>query len=101
MPSKLFTYALTGKPILACLHENSQANAYFERTPELGYLMHFDGDSRRGDEDRVVRQYLHDVADHRTTDRSAAIAQYLSPSAARRHAEFFETCVGRPAEQRA
>ncbi|MGZ5581624.1 MAG: glycosyltransferase [Usitatibacter sp.] len=92
MPSKLFTYALTGKPILACLHADSRSGEYFERDRGLGYLMRFDRD-RSPDDGLALRRFLRDVADHRVTDRSAAIEEYLSLAAARRHAEFFDACI--------
>jgi glycosyltransferase involved in cell wall biosynthesis len=99
MPSKLFTYALTGKPILACLHADSRSGEYFGAIPGLGYLMRFDDNGSHSDGD-ALRQFLRDVAEHRTIDRSAAIAQYLSPAAARRHAEFFDACIS-PLEKQA
>lgn len=36
MPSKLFLYALTGKPLLACMKWTSQVNSVFREFPDLG-----------------------------------------------------------------
>lgn len=95
MPSKLFSYALTGKPMLACLHPRSQANRYFAEVEGLGHLVHFAGDDGRtdaSDESRML-SFLDDAANRRVTDRTAAMRHYLSPGAARRHAGLFEACL--------
>ena len=94
MPSKLFTYALTGKPLLACLHDDSQANLYFHELPGLGRLIHFDdGSADESAEDGQVRAFLDDLASGRHFNRAPEIEPYLSAAAARKHAEFFETCL--------
>ncbi|MCC6212795.1 MAG: glycosyltransferase [Burkholderiales bacterium] len=95
MPSKLFTYALTGKPLLACLHRESQANRYFQEIPGLGYLLHF------GEEDAVeiesavqtMERFLVEVANRVTHDRCKYLVEYLSPAGARRHADLFDACL--------
>jgi hypothetical protein len=97
MPSKLFLYALTGKPLLACLHPQSQADRYFREIDGLGELVHFDrgdGSTDASDGTRVV-QFLEDAGRRRVTDRSVAIEGFLSSGAARRHAALFEACVER------
>jgi len=92
MPSKLFTYSLTGKPLLVCLHRNSQANLYFEKTPGIGHLIHFGGQPKEDEErDREnVRNFLSEVSERKSFDRRAILEPYLSLAAARRHAECFE-----------
>jgi hypothetical protein len=94
MPSKLFTYALTGKPLLASLHRDSQANAYFTALPTLGRLVHFGTDGADDPvEDAEVVAFLEDVISGTQTDRAKAIDRYLSESMARHHATLFEACL--------
>jgi glycosyltransferase involved in cell wall biosynthesis len=90
MPSKLFLYALSGKPLLACLHQHSQANRYFKELPGLGHLIHFNGNEAAADELQSVRLFLEEVAERRTFDRDDLLNDYLSSASARRHAQFFE-----------
>src|SRR5262249_18100649 len=94
MPSKLFTYALTGKPLLACLHRDSQGNRYFREIPGLGRLIHFGADAAQEfSEDAEVHLFVTEMAIGRRFNRTAEISPYLSPAAARRHAELFEACL--------
>jgi hypothetical protein len=95
MPSKLFTYVLARKPMLACLHARSQANRYFEQCPDLGYVLHFeDGTSGvRQSGDPEMEAFLQAASAGFEKDRSAEIAGFLSPNAARRHADLFEACL--------
>lgn len=95
MPSKLFIYALTGKPLLACLHPESQANRYFREVSGLGHLIHFGPRDapEREDDDAVMRRFLEQAAQRAVIDRTDLLAPYLSPAAARRHARLFEACI--------
>lgn len=93
MPSKLFTYALTGKPLLVCLHKNSQANQYFDRAGSLGHLIHFSGESKAEADEKEMRQFLQEVKDRRRFDRRECMAMHLSESAAKRHAKLFERVI--------
>ena len=43
MPSKLFSYALSGKPLLVSLHRDSPAFAQCQAIPELAHVLWFDG----------------------------------------------------------
>ncbi len=90
MPSKLFTYALTGKPLLVCLHKESHANRYFNAVSPLGNLIHFSdgGADKAGLND--VRDFLCAVKDHRKYARREFIEEHLAPAMAQRHAELFE-----------
>jgi glycosyltransferase involved in cell wall biosynthesis len=90
MPSKLFLYALTGKPLLTCLHQHSQANCYFKELTGLGHLIHFDGKDTPTDELETVRLFLREVMERQTFNRQNLLTDYLSPAVARRHIEFFE-----------
>jgi hypothetical protein len=95
MPSKLFTYGLTGKPLLVSLHRDSQANRYFQEMPGLGHLVHFDGDRERVShmEDREIEVFLSEIGAGQRFDRKHEIEPYLSPAAARQHARFFERVI--------
>jgi glycosyltransferase involved in cell wall biosynthesis len=93
MPSKLFSYALTGKPLLVCLHQNSTANCYFDQLRGLGHLIHF-GSSSDKNELEEMKSFLSEVKNHALLDRRKLLEPYLSPMAARRHAALFERCLG-------
>ena len=94
MPSKLFTYALTGKPLLVSLHARSQANGYFSEMPTLGRLIHFDGSPNSTIEtDTMVECFVDDLVHERHFEREREISPYLSSAAAQRHADFFERCL--------
>jgi hypothetical protein len=97
MPSKLFTYSLSGKPLLVCLHHLSQACSYFEQNPEVGHLIRFGDPSESAfKRDReVFRRYLREVLERRTFDRRYSLQPYLSPAAAERHAELFHSIVAK------
>lgn len=94
MPSKLFTYAFTGKPLLACLHHKSQANDYFATFPDLGTLIHFGGSDRSHEaEDKQLIAFLHDLMCRRHFERSGVEHQYSAASMAAQHAGHFERCL--------
>lgn len=92
MPSKLFGYASTNKPLLVCLHAKSQANSYFDQMPRLGELIHFGGIHRPAAYDRIIT-FLDAVRNGKSFDRSEELNPYLSPAAARQHAELFVRCL--------
>jgi glycosyltransferase involved in cell wall biosynthesis len=94
MPSKLFLYALTGKPLLACLHARSQVNDYFQCFPELGTLIHFDGPAAaEAVEDALLHEFLQQVAAQQTFPRETVRAEFSADAMARRHADLFEKCL--------
>lgn len=93
MPSKLFTYALTGKPLLACLHNASQADRYFEELPGLGHLIHFGNDSPEEPDAREVNLFMREVAQGVEFNRRQMVAPYMSEGLARRHAKLFDKCT--------
>lgn len=94
MPSKLFTYALTGKPLLCCFHHDSQAKRYFYEMPELGRLILFGGEETvRLDEDAIMSAFVNDVVTRQLFERKEVLNNYLSPMLAQRHAEFYECCL--------
>lgn len=95
MPSKLFSYALSGKPLLAVLHREGPAFAQFRRFPALGHALWFgaDGDMPLEDAVDVMRAFLHEVVSRQSFDRAGDIEPFLAPAMARRHCELFEACL--------
>ena len=94
MPSKLFLYALTGKPLLACMHARSQVNDYFQRLPELGTLIHFDGPAENeATEDALLLNFLRQAAERKTFARENIRAEFSAAAMARQHAELFDKIV--------
>jgi len=95
MPSKLFTYSLTGKPLMVCLHAQSQAKQYFGGTPDIGTLIEFGETSKQSCERNLeaMASFLEDASKRVILDRSKILAPYLSPAAALRHAELFNRCL--------
>jgi hypothetical protein len=92
-PSKLFTYAFSGKPLLACLHDESQARSYFERFPGLGELICFREEGPLPGELERVEKFVEDVRTRVRYNRASAMAEELSESSAQRHVEFFESLL--------
>jgi hypothetical protein len=95
MPSKLFTYALSGKPLLASLRQDGPGFAQFQSTPELGHALWF----RQSDEMpvseavKIVGAFLYDVTARKTFDRQANLERFLAPAMARQHIKLFEACL--------
>lgn len=94
-PSKLFLYGLSGKPILACMRHGSVVDEYFGRVPSLGRLIHFSPESQdeSADDLTLMLAFLQDVLQGRTIDRSSMLAEWLAPAMARRHSDFFASCL--------
>jgi glycosyltransferase involved in cell wall biosynthesis len=99
MPSKLFLYAMTGKPLLASMHKESQVNDYFKRFPELGAIIHFAGSAEREvAEDKVLLEFLKQAADCKTFTRENIRTEFSAAAMARRHVELFERCISKKTE---
>jgi hypothetical protein len=95
MPSKLFTYAYSGKPILASLHRGSPALSAFREPPGIGQALWF-GDQEEmpvADAANIVGTFLEEVSGRQQFDRRAWLEPYTAASMARRHAEVFEACL--------
>lgn len=100
VPSKLFTCALSGKPLLACFRDDSPAIALFDRMPALGNLMTFpEAGGRQPDTGAdVMRRFLTQIDRGERFDRQDLLADYLAPAMARRHVALFERiCAEEPA----
>jgi glycosyltransferase involved in cell wall biosynthesis len=95
MPSKLFLYAASGKPLLALLQRDSAAFSAFQQDPRLGHAVWF-GDNDElpiADVAGTVDAFLKDVVARRTHDRGAALAGHEAAAMAQRHVELFEACL--------
>jgi hypothetical protein len=92
MPSKLFPYALSGKPLLASLRKESPAYRTLRDAPALGELVWFDDSAEMPLEEAcgVVSAFLESAANARTFDRSLILEPFLAPAMARRHAALFD-----------
>jgi hypothetical protein len=97
MPSKLFTYALTNKPILVCLRDDSPALRFFDEMPGLGHHISFSNKSKDPGEPNLeaLRGFLREVVEKVKHDRHEDLAGYLAPAMARRHARLFERAIAR------
>jgi len=95
MPSKLFNYALSGKPLLASLRRDGPAFSQFQDRPSLGHALWFDQSSEMtvADTVKVTNAFLAEVVARRSFDRRATLEPYLASAMARRHAELFQICL--------
>jgi glycosyltransferase involved in cell wall biosynthesis len=95
MPSKLATYAYSGKPLLACLHRDGPALAMLRAQPALGHALWFSQtqDMPLADAAAVVAAYLEEVRSCRSFARQAELAPHTAATMAARHAQLFETCL--------
>jgi len=95
MPSKLFTYALSGKPLLASLRRDSAAFARYRESPGLGHALWFDGsgDMPLEEATEVARAFIEEADAGKRFDRRAILEPWLAPAMARRHSELFDLCV--------
>jgi glycosyltransferase involved in cell wall biosynthesis len=97
MPSKLFLYASTGKPLLASMRHDSQVNGYFAKYGDLGRLMSFGATTsaeRRNDE--ALRLFLQDMAEGKRFARTEARRDFSAKRMAEQHAELFEKVAAPP-----
>ena len=92
VPSKLFTYALSGKPLLASFRSGSAASRLFEQMPGIGHLLSFESIDGPPTETNIsiARSFLGDVLDHRRFNRRILIDSVLAPAMAAKHAALFE-----------
>jgi hypothetical protein len=95
MPSKLATYAYSGKPLLACLHRDGPAFAMLHENPALGHVLWFSQTQEMplADAVAVVAAYLEEVGSGRTFARQAELAPHTAAAMAARHAQLFESCL--------
>ena len=94
MPSKLATYAYSGKPLLACLHRDGPAFAMLREEPALGHVLWFSQTQEMplADAVAVLAAYFEEVGSGRTFARQAELAAHTAAAMAARHAQLFEAC---------
>ncbi len=100
MPSKLFTYAFSGKPLLAAVRRDGPAFAAMSVSLALGSALWFEPNREIPTDEGVaeLRKFLLAGARHELTDRRRILEPYLANSMARRHGELFAACcAGSPA----
>ena len=95
MPSKLFGYALSGKPLLATLHREGPAFSMFQSIRDLGHALWIgqNVDMPLEEAMNVLETFLREVVARKIFDRCMNITPYLTPAMARRHRELFEACL--------
>jgi hypothetical protein len=97
MPSKLFSYALSGKPLLSSLRADGPAFAQFQDTQGLGHVLWFNESDEMplADAVNVVKHFLEEVTARRIFDRRSILEPFLAAAMARRHVNLFEACLQR------
>jgi hypothetical protein len=95
MPSKLFSYALSGKPLLAVLHRDGPAYQILHGNRDLGQAVWFEPDRGMPSTEtaKIIERFLHQCRSRRRFDRRASIQPFLAPTMAARHAKLFEECL--------
>jgi glycosyltransferase involved in cell wall biosynthesis len=92
MPSKLFMYACSGKPLLAVLRNDGPACAEFLRNPALGHALWFgqSGDMPLNAAAEVLERFLTEVSRCQSFDR-VVLEPFLARDMACRHMELFDS----------
>jgi glycosyltransferase involved in cell wall biosynthesis len=93
MPSKLFMYACSGKPLLAVLRNDGPACAEFLRNPTLGHALWFgqSGDMPLNAAADVLERFLGEVSRCQSFDRTIVLEPFLARDMAYRHMELFDS----------
>jgi hypothetical protein len=102
MPSKLFSYALSGKPLLLSVHREGPAYAKLGGNPNLGRAVWF-AQSEEMPVDQAaeaVRAFLREVVARRSFDRRSELEPFFARSMALQHAALFDACLGFPSRER-
>lgn len=95
MPSKLFSYSRSGKPLLASLVSGSQALNYFQNTPDIGHVVTF-GDLIKNDKsDLMIKVFLEEVLQEKDFKRKEIPKKYSDLAMAKKHVANFEKVIAR------
>ncbi|MEO8276032.1 MAG: glycosyltransferase [Thermoanaerobaculia bacterium] len=97
VPSKLFLYALSGKPLLACLRSGTTVDGYFASMPAMGRCIHFGskGEAVEAMDQDEVEGFLVEASNRVSFDRRRALDSHSAAHMAALHAELFESCLGK------
>ena len=98
MPSKLFTFALSGRPLLGCFHSGSPPAQCLQRDPGLGHLIQFNRSNpaveKSSGNEQVMRNFLTNVRKRVRVDRTDLLKPHLSGAMAKEHAQLFDAIAG-------
>lgn len=96
IPSKLYTYALSGRPLLGILRQPSSGYCAFTHGSGLGHLVSFGDESAPAEAGaKALRRFLDEVFAGASVDRKDIIREHLAPAMARRHVELFDACTAK------
>ncbi|MCC6212376.1 MAG: glycosyltransferase [Burkholderiales bacterium] len=94
MPSKLYTYALSGKPLLGIFLSGSVASNALRESPGLGHVMTFDeGSDTKRESAQALLAFLGEVSIRTRFERRTLLLNHLAPAMAHRHAQLFDACI--------
>jgi hypothetical protein len=95
MPSKLFNYVLSGKPLLAALRMGSAAFVLFRNSANLGHFLEFGNAEELTsiESTKTLKKFIHEVVARKSFDRQSILKPYLASNAASRHVEVFDACL--------
>jgi hypothetical protein len=95
MPSKLFTYAYSGKPLLALVRRDGPAYDAVCGSQPLGSALWFDASREipEAESMEVVRRFLEAARARQLVDRAKPLEPFLASTMARNHAVLFESCL--------
>jgi hypothetical protein len=94
MPSKLFTYAYSGKPLLAVVRRDGPAFEPLNGMPMLCNALWFGKDEEISQVDSVglLSRVMAEARERRLFDRRALLASFTAAALASRHARLFGAC---------
>jgi hypothetical protein len=95
VPSKLFSYALSGRPLLAILHREGPAFSLFQSISKLGHALWIGqkDDMPLEEATNELETFVREVVTRQIFDRRTSITPYLARAMARRHVDLFEACL--------
>ncbi len=97
MPSKLFTYGYSGKPLLAVVRRDGPAYEAMRGLQDPSAALWFEADREISPSEgaAVLETWLGMARRHEATDRRISCEPFLASTMARHHAELFaESCAG-------
>jgi hypothetical protein len=95
MPSKLFPYASSGKPLLAVIRRDGPAYVALRSMPSLGHALWFDDSAQMPSADMLatLREFLEEVVANCSFNRADAVRPFMASEMAARHVDLFETVL--------
>lgn len=96
MPSKLFSYSRSEKPLLASLVSRSQALEYFQKIPAMGHVVTFSDPNENTKSEDVIKTFLKEVVEVKEFKRKEMCEKYSDLTMAKKHAVFFEKILADP-----